>query len=60
MQVKAIFRGYHGALREPGDVFDVPKGSKATWFEPIAAQEEKKAPKGTEPPKEPPKEPPLA
>lgn len=58
MKVKAIELGYHGALREPGDEFDVPKGSKASWFEPIAAQAEKKHPKDAE--KQEVKEEPLA
>lgn len=60
MKVKAIAMGYHGSLREAGDEFNVPEGSKATWFEPVAAQEEKKAPKEPKSPKEPAKEPPLA
>ncbi|HEX7386246.1 MAG TPA: hypothetical protein VF285_03085 [Castellaniella sp.] len=35
MQVTATERGYHGKLRESGDVFDVPTGSKAKWFAPV-------------------------
>lgn len=35
MKVIATKKGYHGKLREPGDEFDVPKGSKASWFEPV-------------------------
>lgn len=34
MKVTALKSGYFGKLRQPGDVFDVPEGSKATWFEP--------------------------
>ncbi len=34
MKVIAIKKGYFGKLREPGDVFDVPDKSKASWFEP--------------------------
>ena len=37
MKVTATARGYYGKLREPGDVFDVPTGSKATWFVPHKA-----------------------
>lgn len=36
MIVKAIATGYHGHLREPGDEFEVPKGSKASWFVPVS------------------------
>lgn len=54
MKVIASKQGYHGALRAPGDVFDVPEGQRATWFDPAAAQEEKKPPKREKP------EPPLA
>lgn len=35
MKVEAIKTGFHGKLREPGDVFEVPDGSKATWFTPV-------------------------
>lgn len=38
MRVIATERGYFGVLREPGDVFDVPERSKATWFEPVKAE----------------------
>lgn len=34
MKVIATKQGYHGRLREPGDVFDVPEGSRASWFAP--------------------------
>lgn len=34
MEVIATKMGYHGKLRDPGDTFDVPEGSKATWFKP--------------------------
>ncbi|MDZ7789732.1 MAG: hypothetical protein U5L08_04410 [Xanthomonadales bacterium] len=35
MKVEAIKKGYHGKLREKGDVFEVPNGSKASWFTPV-------------------------
>lgn len=37
MKVIATKKGYFGKLREPGDVFDVPEKSKASWFEPVKA-----------------------
>jgi len=34
-KVKAIKMGYHkGVRRRPGEVFDVEKGEKASWFVP--------------------------
>ena len=35
--VKASAKGYFGGPRDPGDVFQVPAGSKATWFKEVAA-----------------------
>lgn len=35
MKVTAIKQGYHGRLRAVGDVFDVPDGSRASWFVPV-------------------------
>lgn len=35
MEVIATKTGYHGKLRAPGDRFDVPAGSKASWFVPV-------------------------
>lgn len=35
MKVEAIKPGYHGKLREPGEVFEVPDGSKASWYQPV-------------------------
>ena len=32
MEVRALKTGFFGQLRNEGDVFDVPKGSKASWF----------------------------
>ncbi|NYT44602.1 hypothetical protein H0A64_07145 [Alcaligenaceae bacterium] len=40
MKVIAISAGYRGKLREPGDTFDVPSGSKATWYVPAPADPE--------------------
>ena len=34
--VKASAKGYFGGPRNPGDVFQVPAGSKATWFKEVA------------------------
>lgn len=35
MKVIAIKQGYLGKLRQPGDEFEVPEGSKASWFQPV-------------------------
>lgn len=35
MKVIATKPGYFGKLRAVGEEFDVPDGSKATWFEPV-------------------------
>lgn len=35
MEVIALKEGYFGKLRMPGDEFDVPQGSKASWFVPV-------------------------
>lgn len=47
MLVRATAVGYAGknghALRQPGDVFEVEDGAKATWFEPV------EEPKGSKP-----------
>ena len=32
MEVVATAVGFAGALRQPGDKFEMPEGSKATWF----------------------------
>lgn len=42
MQVIATKQGYHGKLRATGDKFEVPDGSKATWFVPVEAVKEAK------------------
>ena len=44
MKVIATALGYDNALcqfRQPGDAFEMPEGSKATWFK--SAEEEKPA-----------------
>ena len=39
MQVKATAVGYDGqAVRQPGDVFEMPDGLKAPWF--VAVEDE--------------------
>ena len=35
MKVIATQAGYFGKLRQPGDEFDVPDGTKGSWFEPV-------------------------
>lgn len=37
MRVVATTIGYFGALRVEGDEFDVPDGTKGSWFKPVAA-----------------------
>ena len=50
MKVIALKQGYFGKLREPGDKFDVPDGSKASWFEPVdSAKQEAKPSKPAKP-----------
>lgn len=49
---------YNGGRVRPGDVINVPDGTKAKWFEPVAEKVEKPAaapvkPKGKAPAKEP-------
>lgn len=43
MKVKAVKQGYFGKLREAGDVFEVPDGSKASWFEAVEPAEKPQA-----------------
>lgn len=38
MKVVATKTGYHGKIRQPGDEFDVPDKSKASWFEPVGGK----------------------
>ncbi len=35
MKVIATKLGYFGKLRQPGDEFEVPDGTKGSWFEPV-------------------------
>lgn len=39
MQVIATARGYLGAIREPGDVFEVEDGLTASWFTPVETKD---------------------
>ena len=40
MKVIATKLGYFGKLREPGDEFEVPEGTKGSWFKPVDAPED--------------------
>lgn len=59
MRVKVIkLAFYNGGRVKPGDVINVPDGTKAKWFEPIVEKVEKPAaapakPRGKSPAKEP-------
>lgn len=45
MQVIATAVGYDGvAVRQPGDVFDMPDGASGPWFK-LAADDTKESPK---------------
>lgn len=48
MQVIATKAGYFGKLRQAGDKFDVPDGSKASWFAPSASVAESNGKKAKE------------
>jgi hypothetical protein len=38
MKVKAKALGFYGgSRRRPGEVFEVPEGARAKWFEPVSA-----------------------
>lgn len=53
MKAKANATGYYGGvLRYPGDVFDVPDGESALWFEPFETSGASQDPPDT-PPEEP-------
>lgn len=39
MRVIVTAPGFWGQLHQPGEEFDVPEGSKATWFKPVKADE---------------------
>jgi hypothetical protein len=44
MKVIATKPGYFGKLRQPEDEFDVPEGTKASWFRPVDKGEKPKQP----------------
>ena len=35
MKVITTKLGYFGKLRQPGDEFEVPDGTKGSWFQPV-------------------------
>lgn len=40
MRVRATARGYYGnQIREVGKVFDVPEGTKGSWFVPVESSD---------------------
>lgn len=39
MLVRATQRGQYGHVREIGDEFEVPEGTKGSWFEPVERDE---------------------
>ena len=50
MKVKATEVGYYGGvLRYTGDVFDVPDGESALWFEPFETSEAPQDPPDNDP-----------
>ena len=52
MKVKATKVGYFGKLRDVGDEFEVPEGTKkATWFDPVEAEKPAKQEKAEKPAK---------
>jgi hypothetical protein len=48
MKVIATRLGYFGKLREAGDVFEVPDGTKASWFQPVEPKVQSKGSKKPE------------
>jgi hypothetical protein len=47
MKVIATKVGFDGKqIRNPGDIFDMPKGAKGSWFEPAAEAPSEPAPTG--------------
>lgn len=53
MRVIATKRGFFGALREPGDEFEVPQGTEGSWFEPVAVEKPAEAKRAAKPKAEP-------
>lgn len=50
MKAKATATGYYGGvLRYAGDVFDVPDGESALWFEPFETSEASQDPPDNDP-----------
>jgi hypothetical protein len=52
MKVTAIKQGYFGKLRAVGDEFEVPEGTKGSWFQPVKqkpADDKAKAKPGDKP-----------
>lgn len=49
MKVIATKNGFYGYYRNEGDVFDVPEGEKATWFEPVEPLPEQGSKKDSKP-----------
>lgn len=50
VRVRATKEGYDNvAVRQPGDVFDMPKGAKGSWFEPVEAASGKAQPPAANP-----------
>lgn len=43
MLVKANSIGYFGALRSAGDEFEVPDGTKGSWFAPVEPEAKAKS-----------------
>ena len=50
MKVIATKQGYFGKLREPGDEFEVPDGTKGSWFQPVGQKANGKGGKKPEAP----------
>lgn len=50
MRVVANSKGYFGAVREAGEEFEVPDGTKGSWFAPVAVLPEKAPGKGAKRP----------
>lgn len=48
MEVIATAVGFHDKVREPGEKFSVPAGSKASWFTPVVAKGKQKPAEKTE------------
>lgn len=51
MKVRAIAKGFYGnRIRNEDDVFDVPEGTKGSWFIPLAEAKRVSAPAAAEMP----------